>query len=722
MKRKIVLISIFFIITIPIILGIASFLIITKDAKLDINKLTFAKENILLLDNDGEIIDNPRNNYVSISQISPHLINAFISLEDKRFYEHKGIDYVRMAGAAIKNIKTGGLKEGASTITQQLIKNTHLSNEKTFKRKLNEIKLARKLESKFSKDEILEMYLNVIYFGSGVYGVDLASKKYFNKEPKNLTLNEACMLAGIVKNPKKYSPINNIEESIKRKNIVLKSMYDDGKIDKITLNKAQNDNIVIENDLINNNFAESYINNVFSEACDILNIEEKFLLKSNYKIETYLDKEEQKFIENLSKNPDYFKENYDKIIANIDNESLGVKSYYSSIDITDKNISRQGGSALKPFNVYLPAIMNNTIAPATQILDESIDINGYAPKNYGDVYHGYISCRDALAHSYNVPAVKILNQNGIGDTLALYNKIGYEVLDSQKNLSLALGANNITPLTLASTYSMLANKGNYKDATFIKSIRNADGELVYLNDNSKISVCGEDDAYLLTDMLTSTSKYGTAKKLSYLNYDIASKTGTVQVGGANTDAWCLAYTTKNTFMVWNGNNNNKPLPNNITGGSFPALIIKEIANNCYKNTHPDKFNMPENVNNYVLDYDILANEHDCVLSDITSTNIITELFKKDYPLKEKDNVVKKDLISNIDISYQNNVLKINFECTNNSKVLIYKHDLLGKKLIYKKSDINNVNFKHKFKNNAPCKISIVINNVEVYNNTLKNGH
>lgn len=721
MRRKIILLSIFFIITIPIIIGIFGYLVITNDAKLDSNKLNFAKDNIILLDDSGEIIENTRNSYVKISHISPYLINAFISLEDKRFYEHKGIDYVRMAGAAVKNLKSGGLKEGASTITQQLVKNTHLSNEKTFKRKLKEIKLARKLESKYSKDEILEMYLNVIYFGSGVYGVDSASKKYFNKTPINLNLNEACMLAGIVKNPKKYSPINNFEESVKRKNVVLKAMYNNSKINEITLNNAINDNIIIENGLINNNFAQSYANNVFDEACSILKIDEKFLLQSNLKIETYMDKNQQKNIEKLAKNKDFFVENYDRILADIDNQTLGVKSYYSSIDIADRNISRQGGSALKPFNVYLPAIMNNKIAPATQILDEKTDFNGYTPQNYGDVYHGYVSSREALANSYNIPAVKILSENGIDDTISLYSKIGHNVMLSQQNLSLALGANNITPLMLASTYSMLANAGEYNQPKFIKSIHNNNGELLYSNDESyRISVCGEDDAFLLTDMLMSTSEYGTAKKLKYLDFDIASKTGTVQAGNFNTDAWCIAYTTDDTFMVWNGNNNNKALPQSITGGSYPTLAIKDMAEKRYNNTtSPKDFIMPESVNNYVLDYDAMINDHTLILSDISTTNIITEIFKKSFPPIAKDLSIGDNLITNLVIMYQNNNLNISFKCRELSDVQIFKHELFGKKLIFEKTATDSISFNYKFGNLSLHKISVCVNDKEVYKDVLK---
>ncbi len=275
------------------IAGLSYFFVSTKDVKLDLDKLDGNYSNVQIYDNKNNQIMLKNNNYSTISEVSPYIIDTFVSVEDKRFFKHNGIDVMRMISAALKNIGSKSFKEGASTITQQLIKNTHLTNDKTFKRKLSEIRLALKLEKQLSKEQIIEKYLNNLYFGSGIYGVHDACLAFFNKLPKDVNLSEAAMLVGVVKNPAKNSPITNLQGAYDRQKVIFSVLKNNNTFDKNIIEYAQNSQIILKNGLIYNKTYKSFINNAIFESTLLLDRDEKEIANSGFKIVTYLDSELQ---------------------------------------------------------------------------------------------------------------------------------------------------------------------------------------------------------------------------------------------------------------------------------------------------------------------------------------------------------------------------------------------------------------------------------------------
>ncbi|MDE6868540.1 MAG: transglycosylase domain-containing protein, partial [Clostridia bacterium] len=373
--------------------------IITKDAVLDTNKLVGAGQNVIIYDDNGNEITSAsldaQSKSVAVKDLNQDTINAFIASEDRTFYSHNGLNYKRMIKAFFTNLKAGSFKEGASTISQQLIKNTHLSNDKTIKRKLIEIKLTKQLEKRYEKDEILEMYLNNIYFGHSCYGLQSAAEFYFDKKAEELSLTDSATIVGLLSSPNNYSPFKNPEKSLERRNLVLKSMLDCGYIDQSIYSQSVSEPLGAIQTVKASKYGD-YINSVFDELEEIeFNY---YSLTDGCSIKTYMDMEMQQFLEQT----DY---PCDNAAIVTDNLSGGVKAFKTTIG----NAKRQPGSTVKPLFVYAPAIEEKQLSPFTKILDEKIDYGGYSPENFDKKYHGYVSVADSLKYSYNVPAVKTLN-------------------------------------------------------------------------------------------------------------------------------------------------------------------------------------------------------------------------------------------------------------------------------------------------------------------------
>lgn len=626
-KKRLIIISVVSVLIIAILGGIIAVTAITANTHLDKDKLNTAHSSITLLDNNNNTVEYGRNT-VKIEEVSPFLKDAFVALEDKRFYEHNGIDYRRIVGASIKNLKSMSYKEGASTITQQLIKNTHLTNEKKISRKLKEAKLALKLEKEYTKDEILGMYMGVIYFGSGIYGVEDAAESFFGKKAKDLSLSESAVIAGVVKNPKAYSPLINYEGATKRRNVVLGVMKNNQFISEELYNKAINSDIIMNKGVNDNKILQSYMTNVYYEASELLGISEKELIGRGYTIHTYLDYEAQKQLSEKCKAKAYdFNDNKVAIIA--DNHSKGVKAYYSDQKIPAVNYKRQAGSVLKPFAVYAPALEIMHLSPLNQVKDEPINIGGYSPTNYNGTYHGYVSIRESIANSYNVPAVKLLSEVGIDAGVDFLNRIGINVSQVNKNLSLALGSESVSPIEIASAYSTLANYGEYAPLRFIKSISDSKGKTVYSHSDNAIRVMSEENAFILTDMLRTCAQSGTGKKLKYINADIACKTGTVAAKNiGNTDAWCAAYTPDETYVtLFSAKDNNTPIANNVTGGSYPSMLLASlIRERCSTTPVQKRFIAPNGVNMLQIDLDKLSTTQEIHLASRSTTSVITDYF------------------------------------------------------------------------------------------------
>lgn len=587
---------------------IIAYFAITANTKLDMSLLSEPKSTIVL-DSRGKTIDNGKK-YVKFGEIAPSIPNAFIAIEDTRFYQHNGIDLYRIMGATAKNITKFKAAEGASTITQQLIKNTHLTNEKSISRKIKEIKLAKELERKIGKNEILEKYFNVIYFGNGFYGIADAAQGYFAKSPNELNIAESAILAGIVKSPNNYNPISDTDASIKRMKTVLSAMLKNGFITEKEFNTANNYKYQPNFGYNQNNYSQSYAKLAKYQASEILkslNYDENKISNNDLIIETYMDEDIQRNCYSRLVATLNSIDNAGGTICVADNNKVKLVAFASTENYP---YMRQVGSAMKPFSVYAPALELNYASAATQILDEPTNFGGYTPKNYGGTTHGYVSLRESVMHSYNIPAVSLLNDIGINSVLPYLERIGFTVNNNERNLSLALGSNSATPLTLLSSYSMLANNGKYTQANTIKRIKSKDNKLIYSDNRAQTNVFRDDTAFIMTDILRDTALNGTASKLKYLNIDIAAKTGTVGDENGNTDAYTAAYTPEHTFLAWFGSKKGY-MDSKITGGTYPTIAIKNVILNM-RNYFSSTFKVPESVVKVPIDKNKLKQSQEIV--------------------------------------------------------------------------------------------------------------
>lgn len=564
---------------------------VTYSVSLQKDKLENLANSSLMVYDVNEIQITPSSqSYISVSDLNQHTIDAFVSAEDKRFYSHHGIDYLRIGSAMLTNIKTRSFSEGASTISQQLIKNTHLSNEKTINRKLKEIKLTKQLEKNYSKNEILEMYLNNIYFGGGAYGIENASTHYFGKSASKLTIAESALLAGTINAPGIYDIQNNPNKALERRNLILKLMKNQDKIDSTEYENAIAEELNLNlTKLSNSNYV---YNEIIKEACKVLKKSENEIKNNNIKIYTYFDSNLNNEIQNkVNSNYDLDK-NIDVSTIVIDNETNGIVSMSGSSGLKSLH---QPGSAIKPILVYAPAIEEDIVSPATKLLDEKINYSGYSPENADKKYHGYVSVRDALKHSYNVPAVKLLNEIGIEKAQNFASRLGINFAEQDKNLAIALGGftDGISLTSLCNAYTTFANGGNYKKTQFISKITQNSNK-IYENSEKKEKVMKDSTAYLITDILKETSISGTAKRLSSLGLNVASKTGTVGKANSskNTSAYNICYTTKHTILSFFGGDN---MPENINGATYPTMLSKDILIMLYKDYKPADFPVPSSV-------------------------------------------------------------------------------------------------------------------------------
>lgn len=619
MKKFIkVTLIIFFILLLATLVGlgfyISSIYINARAMKLNEDILSSPYISVQVYDKENKPLkeDNEINrNFAKIDELSADTKNAFISIEDKSFYSHHGVNYKRIAKAMLNNIKSRSLKEGASTITQQLVKNTQLTSEKTFERKIKEVALAQKIEAKYSKDEILQNYLNIIYFGNNCYGIENAANYYFSKHAKELNLEESAMLAGLIKSPAKYSPIRNKENCINRRNLVLSEMYKDEVISTEDYNKAKNSPINLSINNERKNKLNSYSQASIDEAEMILGLPARQIALKGYKIYTYQNHNKQEALENAI-NSQNLETDSAGIVINNSNHSIEAYIGDSIFKILDAK--RQPGSCIKPVLVYAPALNEDIIYPCSQILDEKTSISNYTPKNVGNVYRGYVSAREALSKSINIPAVKVLSYLGIDKGKAYAENMGITFDEKDDSYTLALGGMTygVNLQQLAGAYSTFANNGYYAAPKFVSFITDKNNRLVYINKPKAQQVLREDCAYLITDMLRTCATSGTAKKLASLNMDIASKTGTVGKSNSkeNLDAWNISYTKEQTCGIWIGNLDNTPI--NYAGGNQPTEIVKQYFASVKDNS---TFTTPESIVEKNIDGTELSENHRIVLAN-----------------------------------------------------------------------------------------------------------
>ncbi|MCK6327006.1 penicillin-binding protein PBP2A, partial [Streptococcus agalactiae] len=517
-------------------------------------------------------LSGQKGTYVELNAISDHLKNAVIATEDRTFYENNGVNFKRFFLA----VATLGKFGGGSTITQQLAKNAYLSQDQTIKRKAREFFLALELTKKYSKAEILTMYLNNSYFGNGVWGVEDASRKYFGTSAANLTVDEAATLAGMLKGPEVYNPYYSVENATNRRDTVLAAMVDAGKLTKSQAKEAAS--IGMKNRLadtyagkINDYRYPSYFDAVVNEAIDTYGISEKDIVNNGYKIYTALDQNYQsgmqKTFDDTSLFPvsDYDGQSAQGASVALDPKTGGVRGLVGRVQSTKDaqfrsfnyatQSKRSPASTIKPLVVYSPAIASGWSIDK-ELPNKVQDFHGYKPSNYGGIETESIPMYQALANSYNIPAVYTLDKLGINKAFTYGRKFGLNMSSANKELGVALGGSVTTnPLEMAQAYSTFANDGIMHRAHLITRIETANGKLVKQFTDKPKRVISRSVASKMTSMMLGTFSNGTAINANVYGYTMAGKTGTTETDfnpNLSGDQWVVGYTPDVVISQWVG--------------------------------------------------------------------------------------------------------------------------------------------------------------------------
>ena len=612
----------------------------------DVYRITGCDRTSIIYDGQSDVVSRLHGvqdrTWVSVSELQPSTVYAFISAEDVRFFEHEGVDVIRIAGAIVADIKAGSYVQGASTISQQLIKLSHLTSEKTISRKAEEAALAYEMERQYSKEDILEMYLNYVYFGGGYYGIEAAAEGYFGVHASDLTLDQSAMLAGILKSPSGYAPHINYAASINRRNNILRLMRDYGYITDDEKKQASARRPTILHDK-NEEYSGYYTDAVTKSAAALMGITVDELIRGGYSIYSAMDSDIQHYCEEMFKNGELFPaEDSEAAIVVLEPSTgmvvamVGGRSYTGGISFNRAtDIRRQPGSVIKPVIAYAPAFEYLNYTAADMILDEETTFADYTPSNYGNKYYGWVTVREAVTKSLNVPAVKTLSAVGVYRAKDFAKRCGIEFDDKDDSLALALGGftYGVSPLQIAGAYSCFASGGIYNTPTLIKKITDRNGLTVYEYRQDSRRVMSEANAYILTSMLKSVVTEGTGHRLNTLDIPIAGKTGTVGLANGNRDAWMAGYTPEYTAVVWQGYDSDRLglLPSSATGGTYPALMLYELFNHIYPDGRSGDFEKPESVKQYSIDAKTLKKQHKVVLANAMTpqSSRVTEYFTEE---------------------------------------------------------------------------------------------
>lgn len=562
-----------------------------------------------IYDTNGNLIANVHATenrvLVKINKIPKDLQNAFVAVEDARFYDHYGVDPRGILRAVWANFTDGSVSEGGSTITQQLAKNAYLTQERTLKRKVQEMFLALQLERQYTKQEILELYLNQIYFGQGAYGVQAAAQTYFGKNVEDLNLSECAMLAGIPKSPNYYSPLNNLAAATERKDTVLDQMEKYGYINasKAKQTKKEALQLVKKKQKSDTTPAAYFVDYVTQKLIDKYGADAVY--KDGLKIYTTLDMDMQHAAEAaMQQLPTYhtdgngLQQPQGALVA-IEPQTGHIKAMVGGRGTDQFNratmAERQPGSAFKPF-VFV-AGLENKMTPATIIDDSPITIGDWSPQNYERSFSGKVNLRTVAEQSMNVPTVKIAQKVGIDRAIYYAQEMGISTLvldgpQNDKNLATALGGltKGVTPLELASAYGTFANRGIHTPPVAIIKILDRNGKVIEQSERKERSVVSEKAAYLLTDMLKGVITRGTGARAN-IGRPAAGKTGTTS---DYKDAWFVGYTPELVAAVWIGNDDNTVM-NGMTGGREPASVWKAFMQKALSGTKAKDFVRPDGV-------------------------------------------------------------------------------------------------------------------------------
>ena len=607
----------------------------------------------------SELHSHENRTYVKLSDMPDYLIDCLLATEDTRFYKHHGVDVIRIGGALLVDIRKMDFSQGASTLTMQLARTAILDDrDKNIDRKIKEAALAIQLENEYSKDDILAMYLNEVYFGHSAYGVQAASQTLFGKDVGEISMAEAATLVGIVRNPRLYSPILNPENSerVKRQVLTNLSNYYGDKYSAADIAAAKEEVVQTGESAYetayNYPWYTDYVIDCGEDILSSLGYASSSIYTGGYRIYTTLNPQVQGLMETAfadsenfpSTNSDDIVESAMVVLSTQNNSILGLvggreyttkRGYNRATDM-----KRQPGSTFKPIADYAPAIEAG-YAPATVVNDVRTTFGtNWQPVNYDGKYRGIISMRTAAQNSVNVASIKFLQLATIPNSLAMLAKMGIE-LDPEKdnNLSIALGGitYGVSPLQMAAAYGTLANGGVYTQPWCITRIEDSQNKVIYENELAQTIAMKETTAYLVTDMLRTVTTSGTGTRAQLPNRDVASKTGTVQLPdlsyfkglNGNRDAWFAAYSPEMVGVVWMGYDNDKDANGKVQylrqiyGGKYPALIWKYVIGGASTDLPESRFKRPAGIVSVTVDAKtgMLPSEH--------TTQTVTELFDKD---------------------------------------------------------------------------------------------
>jgi penicillin-binding protein 1A len=531
--------------------------------------------NVRIVSVDGQLIANrgmTGGEAIGLHEMSPHIPQAVMAIEDRRFYSHFGFDPIGLARAMAENLMSGSFSQGGSTLTQQLAKNLFLKPDRTVERKVQEVLLALWLEHNHTKDQILEMYLNRVYFGSGAYGVEAASRRYFGKSARDVTLSEAALLAGLLKAPSRLSPARDPQAAGKRAQLVLAAMSDEGMIGQKEMKVAMAEPAARAAAFWTG--SENYVADRIVEELPGLIGE----VRADVIVDTTIDLHLQKLAEDSIRR--LIDESGKKLnvsqgaLVSIDNTGavramVGGADYATSQFDRASEARRQPGSAFKPF-VFLAALEQGR-TPQSVRNDAPIRIGKWTPENYQGKYFGRVTLATALAKSLNSVAAQLTMEVGPEAVVEAAHRLGIES-KLQANTSLALGTSEVTPLELTAAYVPFANGGYRPEVHFVRRVTTASGEVLYENERGAMPrVLRPEIVGMMNSMMASTVEAGTARKAAF-GWPAAGKTGTSQ---KSRDAWFIGYTANLTTGVWFGNDDGSPTKN-ITGGGLPTRAWHEF--------------------------------------------------------------------------------------------------------------------------------------------------
>jgi penicillin-binding protein 1A len=545
------------------------------------------KPGVMLLAADGTVLSEQGaffGDQVRLADLPDYVPNALIAIEDHRFRSHYGMDPISLLRASILNLKAGHVVQGGSTLTQQLAKNLFLNPDRTYQRKVQELVLAIWLETKFSKDEILQLYLNRVYYGSGAIGIEKAAQTYYQKSATELSITEAATLAGVLKAPSRYNPLSNPGEAAARAELVINAMVGANFISRDEADQAINSPATVT--------ASDYVP-ATQYIVDWVNDQLPLLVK-NYDqsivVETTIDPQLQLIAEkslraNLNRDGKKLRVSQGAMVVMDTSGAIkamvGGKSYKRSQYNRATKALRQPGSAFKPF-VYLAA-MEQGYSPASVETDEPVRIGNWEPENYKHKYLGEVTLKTAFALSLNTVAAKLANIVGPENVVAVAHRLGI-TSKLGTDASIALGTSEVTLLELTSAFAPFAN-GGYTIVPFsVRRIATRDGQVIYERQGDGLGeAVGSRNLGAMNSMMRAVVTEGTAKKAQIDGFDIAGKTGTSQ---DYRDAWFVGYSSYLVAGVWVGNDDNSPT-NNVTGGSLPAVVWKDVMASAHAGLSPE---------------------------------------------------------------------------------------------------------------------------------------